>query len=390
MRILHISADYPDPLAPAKTRAVANLLEMAGGHDHRVFSINRIDRRAPTAGLPFSDAAGDGHRAVAYGARSKGVFLTRYLKRLAEWIAQECEAEGYRPDLVHAHKLSTDGIVGDILARRFGTPLAISIQGNTDQKIVKARPDLRPLYRRIWLGADHVFPFAPWASSWLAETLGARAGEVTPLPCPTPADTLMRPEETPPVIRTACNLKDWRNKNLLRLIQATGAAAADVPDIRLEIVGGGDAEGYARLVEAAAAHAPGRVAFLGPVPHGEMQQLLNQSAAFALVSHRETYGMVFAEALLAGAPCLIPRGRAIDGYLEDGEAAISVDPTDDAGMAAGLVRLAREQADFKARLAALGARGGLDFMRRNAIRDAYLAALSRIQAATSAHTSPTG
>jgi hypothetical protein len=35
MRVLHISADFPDPLVPAKTRAIANLLDLAPEHEHR-------------------------------------------------------------------------------------------------------------------------------------------------------------------------------------------------------------------------------------------------------------------------------------------------------------------------------------------------------------------
>jgi len=106
-----------------------------------------------------------------------------------------------------------------------------------------------------------------------------------------------------------------------------------------------------------------------------MQELLNHAAAFALVSRRESFGMVFAEALLAGSPCLIPRGRAIDGYFDEGSVVLAADPGNEGEIAAALVRLVREEAEFKARLASLGAAGGLDFLRRGAIRDTYLAGI---------------
>src|SRR5690606_36244129 len=99
--------------------------------------------------------------------------------------------------------------------------------------------------------------------------------------------------------------------------------------------------------------APGRVRFLGSLANTEIQRRFNASTAFALVSHRESYGMVFAEALLAGAPCLIPRGRAIDGYFAEGSAVLSADPKDEAKITRGLVRLVREEHEFKSRLAEL-------------------------------------
>jgi glycosyltransferase involved in cell wall biosynthesis len=391
MRILHLSADYPDPLQPAKTRAVANLLALADGHAHRVVSLNRVGwlagwRAGWRAGgvgcvhaLDFADAAGRGHRAVAYGAPGKGLFLKRAMERLADWVAEDCARAGFAPELVHAHKLSVEGIAGSRLAARLRVPLAVSVQGNTDLKIVAARRDLRPLYARIWRDAAVVLPFAPWARAGLDALLGPRRGPVRALPCPGPADALLPPAPAPePVIRTAFNLRDARNKNAARLIRAAARAAREVPGLRLEIIGGGDAGAFAVLAAQAERDAPGLVRFLGAVPNVEIQRLFNTGTAFALVSHRESYGMVFAEALLAGLPCLIPRGRAIDGYFPEGSVVLAADPEDEAEIAAGLVRLLREEAAFKARLAELGRTGGLALLTRPAIRASYLGALEEI------------
>jgi glycosyltransferase involved in cell wall biosynthesis len=118
------------------------------------------------------------------------------------------------------------------------------------------------------------------------------------------------------------------------------------------------------------------VRFLGAVPNTDMQTLFNASCAFALAPHRESFGMVFVEALLAGCPCLIPQGWGIDGYLEDGEAVLAVPSRDVTEIADGLVRLAREEAAFKARLARLAETGGLDLFRRDAIAAVYRAGLA--------------
>ncbi|MEL7466308.1 MAG: glycosyltransferase family 4 protein [Pseudomonadota bacterium] len=381
MRILHISADYPDPLVAAKTRAVSNLLAMAAeAHEHRVISLNRIGPGAGVRALDFADAAGGGHRAVAYGAPAKGVMLRRYLEQLADWIAADCAAAGFAPEAVHAHKLTVEGIVGQRLAEAWDVPLIVSVQGNTDLKIVRAKRGMRPLYADIWANAAVAFPFAPWARAGLDELLAVREGPTHFLPCPGPADARLAPEvcQGPPVIATALNMRDAENKNIARLIRATAKAAREVPDIRLDVIGGGDAAAFARLASLAEAEAPGRVRFLGAVPHGEVQRLFHAAAAFALVSHRESYGMVFAEALLAGAPCLIPRGQGIDGYFEEGSVVLSAPSRNEGAMASALVRLAREEAAFKTRLADLGGAGGLDFMTRDAIAATYLDALAAI------------
>ena len=388
-RILHISGDYPDPLAPAKTRAVSNLLAMVPEHDHRVVSMNRVGWKTQPTALTFKDAAGDGHRALVYGAPGKGIMHRRFLARATEWIAADCEAAGFKPDIVHAHKLTIEGFCAAALAARLGAKLLLSIQGNTDQKIASARRDLRPRLTPIWQAADAAFPFAPWAFHKMNGLLAPRTGPTYALPCPTDGDNILAPEATPPVVVTACNLKDHANKNLAALISAVGALAGEIPDIRLDILGGGDPTAYASLEAHARNTAPDRVRFLGAIPHAEIQGLFHTAAAFAMVSHRESYGMVFAEALMAGAPCLIPFERGIHGYFDDGSVVLAADPGDAGSIQSGLKRLLLEQADFKRRLADLGAAGGLKFMQRDAIAAAYRHGVDVALGLTDAEPPPT-
>lgn len=386
MRVLHLSADYPDPVRSAKTRAIRNLLQLAPQHDHRVYSLNRVSWRTNPTSQTFDDSVGDNHRAVQYPALPKGLLHRHYLGQLSRWIQDDIIATGFHPDAVHAHKLTVEGIVGQQLAQTFGIPLIISVQGNTDLKIARAKPGLRGCLSDIWQNADIALPFAPWAQDALDDLLGMRTRKTYPLPCPGPSDQIIAPTSAPPVIRTAFHLHDYRNKNALRLIRAVGLAAKQVPNLLLEVIGGGDDVALTRLKRQGERYARGHVRFRGAVPHARMQALLNTSAAFALVSHRESFGMVFAEALLAGTPCLIPIGRAIDGYLPAGEVTLSAMPTDTNGIAASLVRLIREQQAFKARLKAYQEQGKLDFLRQHSISEIYAAALDQSLSVYSAQT----
>ena len=47
-----------------------------------------------------------------------------------------------------------------------------------------------------------------------------------------------------------------------------------------------------------------------------------------MLSLRESDGMVYAEALLAGTPCLYSSGRNIDGILPDGETTLGINSKD--------------------------------------------------------------
>lgn len=390
MRILHLSADYPDPLVPAKTRAVANLLALVPGHDHHVYTLNRVDWRpgwmggAGIAALAFADAAGADHRALAYPAPPKGLMLARFLAPVADAVLADLAARGLRPDLVHAHKISVEGLVAGRIARALGIPFVLSLQGDSDLKIVGVKRSLRARYAALWHEAAAVFPFAPWTATRMAGLLGPRTGPVHPLPCPSLADAELAPRlrgPAAPVIASAFHLGVAGRKNAAGLIRAVGIAAREIPELGLEILGGGDAAAFARLTRLAATAAPGRVRFLGAVPHAEVQRRLNDATAFALVSQRESFGMVFAEALRAGTPCLIPAGWGIDGYLPEGGVLLRAAPDDTGAIAHALVRLVREEAAFKNRLATLQAAGGLRLFSGAAVGETYRAALDAIASA---------
>ena len=372
MRILHISADYPDPLVPAKTRAVEALLAAVPEHEHRIWSLNRVGWRRGVSALSF----GAGHRAVTYGAPANGLWLASRMQRVAEFILEESVALGFQPDLVHAHKLSVEGLVGDVVASTLQIPLVVSSQGNSDLKIIGARRDLRFCWRRIWQRAHAFFAFAPWTCERLGALLGPRSRAVQLLPCIVPTERMIAPAVVAtPLVRTAFHLGGYKNKNAIGLMRAAAATARRVRDLRLEIAGGGDATAFARLSDAALAVTPARVSLVGPKPATEMPNFFNGATCMALPSRRESFGMVFVEALMAGCPVLMSKGWAIDGYLEDGHVGLSVPAGDVSAIAAGLEQLVREERVFKRRLLHLQETGGLDLFRRETIATTYRAGL---------------
>ncbi|WP_421708506.1 glycosyltransferase [Algihabitans sp.] len=365
--ILHISADFPDPLQPNKTKAVSTLLGLTSERfRHHVYSLNRVGLGKGIAAVDFSD----GWRAVTYEGLPRGLFLRRYLSRVATWILEDLERRRVSVDLVHAHKLSTDGLVGAQVAEALKVPLVVSSQGNSDLKIIRAKRDLRPVWRKIWQDAALLFPFAPWTADRLSETLGPRQKPTLPLPCPTLQDRVLPPRTTGPLLRTAFHLRDYKNKNAETLIRAVAIAARRTPDLRLEIIGGGDPQAFAALSRTAAREAAGRVRLIGPVAHGRMQETLNDSCAFVMASFRESYGMVYAESLLAGTPVVHSATNGISGYL-DSPAVVGVDPRDSAALAEAMARLISDQGDVKAELRRLQETGQLDFLRRDAIAQVY-------------------
>jgi glycosyltransferase involved in cell wall biosynthesis len=94
-----------------------------------------------------------------------------------------------------------------------------------------------------------------------------------------------------------------------------------------------------------------RVRFTGYVDDGDLPALLSGALAFVLPSLYEGFGMPVLEAMACGAPVLASNTSALPEVA--GDAALLVDPTDTAAIAAGLARLATD-AGLRAELRARG------------------------------------
>ncbi|MDE1467463.1 glycosyltransferase [Aurantiacibacter sp. D1-12] len=286
-------------------------------------------------------------QAVRYPAPAKGIFHATCLNSLGDWLASEI-GKLPRPDLLVAHKLTIEGIAVQRAARILGLPFAVSIQGNTDEKILAARPDLRRRFARIFHEAAIVFPFTPWAMSAVEAKLGRRRGAVQLLPAPTDLDSALEPAKGNGTIVSAFHLRNHKIKNLSGLAAAAKVLREQGEDVAIAIAGGG---AESELVECQHIVRGTRISLAGSKSREEMPKFLNQASGFVLPSLRESFGVVFTEALFAGLPVIYPAGAAIDGYFDDCPFAIRVDARDTAAIAAAIRRLLQEEETLKAEIA---------------------------------------
>lgn len=359
-RVLHLSADFPDDLDPGRTPVIARLVDLVATHfDQSVISLHRRNPRlsdwlaTPSRGriapsLATRLRATDFGATLTYSAPGKGLFHGTMLRELGHEIAEAATCDGKVPDLIVGHKLTIEGIAAMTAARELGIPFAVTIQGNTDTKIVDARPDLRPLLANVFHEAANVVTFAPWALTAIEARLGRRSGSTTVVPCPLDSDKIIAPDLQGAGLVTVFNLRNWPGKNLRNMAKAVRILAdADTP-VSLSVIGGGTPRD--RSAAEAAVRSSEGVVFDGHIERPEMARRLNRAAGFVLPSRRESFGLVFIEALFAGLPIIYPEGRAIDGLFDDCSFAIPVDPRDPARIAAAMHRLATDADRLKADL----------------------------------------
>ncbi|APE27340.1 glycosyltransferase [Aurantiacibacter gangjinensis] len=348
-RIVHITADYPDSFAPDKTPVIRDhISSVREAFDQYVISLNRRSPGAFAAmpGIVDARRAFDGGIAAQYTAPGFGIAHATCLDRLGSWLAAQIAA-GPRPDLLAAHKLTVEGLAVARAAKALGVPYAVAIQGNTDGMILAARPDLRRRFAKVFHGAAVVFPFAPWSLA-LAETLlGPRTGPVHMLPAPTDLDTPQAPVAGNGRFVSVFHLKNRKVKNL-RAIAATSRLLRAQQAAPIDVIGGGDAADI-RACEAIIAGSD--ITLLGPRERRSLARELNAATGFVLPSKRESFGLVFIEALFAGLPIIYPAGAAVDGYFDDCPFAIRVDARDPSAIADAMHHVRDEEMSLKASLA---------------------------------------
>lgn len=119
------------------------------------------------------------------------------------------------------------------------------------------------------------------------------------------------------------------NKNVERLIKSVIELNKTFPEIKLNMVGGGD-KCHDTIIGYCDRY-PKTFKYLGKIY--DKQQLLNVmrgNQIFAMVSHSETFGLVYLEALSQGLPILYTSGQGIDTSVPNavGEKAKSTDIQD--------------------------------------------------------------
>jgi glycosyltransferase involved in cell wall biosynthesis len=352
-KVLHLSGDFPDPFDGAKTRVIKRLIDLTRNQfDHRVISLNRVTPRVAEL-LPLSIGAGsivrnaqefDYGLAVQYAAPAKGIAHKMMLDRLADWIVQE-HCRGWAPDLIIGHKLSIEGLAAHRAAKALGIPFAVSIQGNSDRKIVSARPDLKRHFSAVWQDAATAFPFTPWALDFFQSCLGERKGETRLLSCATALDAALPSSEKGDGLVSVFHLAGARSKNLSGLADAMRECAHNPAIPSLEIIGGGTAQ-QVQECERLIARAP-LVQLAGELSGAQLKEKLNRSTGFVLPSLAESFGLVFIEALFAGIPVIYPKGNAIDGYFDGCTFAIAIDPRNPHEIASAIAHLCEEEMALK-------------------------------------------
>lgn len=348
--VLHLAVDYPNVYRPENTAAVRNFIRANADLDYFTVALTRTAN-------PFraSCADGDGKGdakvlSMRYWGLPFGLMLALSMFIVALRVRREVRQRKLAPVLIHAHKLAFEGLAGWWLARALNIPLALSVRGEAESKVLRFKPLYRPLLQRVLADAQRVYFVSAWFRPVLARYFHIAEDKQRLLPNfvnvrgHAPRTAELRHDR----LLTVLDLNVYRKKGLDRLLPAFRQCLQRYPAAHLDIVGRGEPEVIAdvrRLIEALGIRR--NVSLLGVLSNEELLERMPSYAGMALPSHNETFGMVYVEALLAGVPILHSVGTGIDGFVDFVDARVAVDPKDGASIECGLLRLLERQETFR-------------------------------------------
>jgi glycosyltransferase involved in cell wall biosynthesis len=126
-----------------------------------------------------------------------------------------------------------------------------------------------------------------------------------------------------------------QHKRFSDLLEACAILRADVPDLQLCAVGGGDGRGMYEDMAARLAIAD-LVRFTGRLSGDSLAKAYRDAAVFALPSTRETFGMVVTEAMASGLPVVAVNGGGVTSFLDETENCLLVPAHNPQAMASAL------------------------------------------------------
>lgn len=247
------------------------------------------------------------------------------MKSQAQEISDCLDKERFIPDLVVGHFANPSAELTAIIAEKYRAKSSIVFHHDcTETNIEKYR--LRENIQKIGaIGARSVIE-----AQEVKERLQL---EKYPFICYSGA-----PNDAVQAAKKVCDKQDYsdgirhiyvgsliKRKHLDVVIKAFLNSAGDKDT--LTVVGGGPEEESLRKL-ASELKAGDRIIFTGRVPREEVIQKMGNAQVFTLISHGETFGMVYIEAMLQGCLTIASKGGGFDGLIQDGVNGFICEPGD--------------------------------------------------------------
>lgn len=226
-------------------------------------------------------------------------------------------------DVVHASTLFSEGALAYKIYKEHGIPYTVGVRGTDIHSYLQKQPHLWFLGYKILKNASKIIYISAPIKEKVENSRIYRQFNASfinkGIVLPNGIDAFWHEHpRSKQYIKNPCNLlyigRFDSNKNVESLLDAVLLLRTSIPNIHLTLVGGG-ANRHDHVVGICQCY-PELFTYLGKIyDKEELSHVMRQADAFVMVSHSETFGLVYIEALSQGLPIIYTKGEGIDGYF---------------------------------------------------------------------------
>jgi teichuronic acid biosynthesis glycosyltransferase TuaC len=279
------------------------------------------------------------------------VFYPRYVRPPGAWFhALSCYTmfagidrmvkfaiEEFRPNVLHAHRATPEGFVGQLIAKKFDIPLVCSLRGS-DINVFPYRDRLTMSLTRKVLSSGHRLISVSGTLKAVAESISSPLKPIRVIYNGCTTDnfyfdgswrhtrraTLGIDSEAKVLIFVGNLIKA---KGVFELLSSFTKLASSRPNLYLIMVGtGSEQKKIENLI--ASATLDKRILLTGKVPHSEVSSLLSAADIFVFPTHNEGLPNALLEAMACGLPIVATRAGGIPEVVTDRKSGILINPQD--------------------------------------------------------------
>lgn len=236
-------------------------------------------------------------------------------------------------DAIHAHTVFSGGYTAYQLHQKYGLPYIVAVRNTDVNEFFKYMLHLRKIGVEIMRCAEKVIFLSPaYREKTLKQYVPEQyreAIEAKSVVIPNGISELFLSNKAAPkklqsgALRLIYVGEVRRNKNMEETLRAVELLRETGMDVSLTVVGSVLEERYRSMIAGASF-----VEYHDRCPQEEVLGYLRQADIFVMPSHKETFGLVYAEAMSQGLPVLYTRGQGFDGYFPDGMVGYAISDTD--------------------------------------------------------------
>ncbi|HHU46650.1 MAG TPA: glycosyltransferase family 4 protein [Bacteroidales bacterium] len=257
-------------------------------------------------------------------------FFKHKIKVKEQLLLSKTDIKQY--DLIHAATLFSEGALAFSLFKKYNIPYCVSVRGSDINFYFKKMPHLWLLGKEILKNAKSVIFISPYSQKKLFKIKFLK-----PILKNLSAKSVIIPNGiedfwhqnlfTPQEMKNPYSLlyvgRFDKNKNILSLIEAVRRLRSEKPELQLTLIGGKGSK-ERKVLDLVKKydwlHYKGEI-----YKHEELLLHYRQHHIFSMVSHSETFGLVYLEALSQGVPVIYTAKQGFDGIFKELEIGYGVD-----------------------------------------------------------------